>query len=470
MRWLFLISMLPLYGCASLLAPKDAGFSDVQRVVSERTGKDLSWNRTIEDNGMLSPGVRSLLEGELSADKAVQIALLNNRRLRAKYEDLGVAQADLIQSTLLKNPIFEGALRLHGDEDVFEFGIVQSFMSILTIPLRRSVAKAEFQRAKNLVAGEAMDLAGRTKTAFYHLVAVQQILTMKRTMMEAAEVSYEAARRLHDAGNINNLALFNEQALHEQTKLAVSRAELSVVDAREELNALMGVFGQDTRWEAPRQLPALSDKQEPLADIEARAIESNLDLEAARWRIESTRQHLGTAKVSSLMPDLGGGVEAEREVDGAWFIGPFLELAIPIFDWGQGSRPRAYAELRRAWREYTALAIEIRAAVRTARSRMTTLREQTLYHQKVLVPLSERITRETQLQFNAMQLGVFQLLAAKQREIIVRGQYIESLRDYWIAHTQLAQILNGRLVQAGSGGMPIAGGRMEMTVGSGENH
>jgi cobalt-zinc-cadmium efflux system outer membrane protein len=85
------------------------------------------------------------------------------------------------------------------------------------------------------------------------------------------------------------------------------------------------------------------------------------------------------------------------------------------------------------------------------------------------VPLAEQITAETQLQYNAMQLGVFQLLQAKQREIDTRRQSIAAQRDYWLARTELEQILAGRMLR-GSAVDVSAGAAAEMDMGGEGGH
>jgi cobalt-zinc-cadmium efflux system outer membrane protein len=60
----------------------------------------------------------------------------------------------------------------------------------------------------------------------------------------------------------------------------------------------------------------------------------------------------------------------------------------------------------------------------------------------------ERIVNEVQLQYNAMQLGAFELLRAREQQIRTAIAYIETLRDYWLARTDLDQILSGRLPSA----------------------
>jgi cobalt-zinc-cadmium efflux system outer membrane protein len=67
------------------------------------------------------------------------------------------------------------------------------------------------------------------------------------------------------------------------------------------------------------------------------------------------------------------------------------------------------------------------------------------HYRKVVLPLRERIVQDTQEQYNAMQVGAFQLLIAKQQEIDAGNRYIETVRDYWLARTELEVILSGTL-------------------------
>ena len=58
--------------------------------------------------------------------------------------------------------------------------------------------------------------------------------------------------------------------------------------------------------------------------------------------------------------------------------------------------------------------------------------------------------QQNQLQYNAMQVGVFQLLLARQQQIDTAQRYVESLRDYWLAHTEVEQLLKGRRMELGA--------------------
>src|SRR5512134_2726028 len=105
--WLMVL-MLFLTSCATVRL--DAGFADVSALIEERSASKIFWNRGTDLDKEAGEKVRSLLKEKLTADQAVQIALLNNRRLQSLYSELGVAQADLVQAGLLKNPIFHTAV------------------------------------------------------------------------------------------------------------------------------------------------------------------------------------------------------------------------------------------------------------------------------------------------------------------------------------------------------------------------
>ena len=142
-----------------------------------------------------------------------------------------------------------------------------------------------------------------------------------------------------------------------------------------------------------------------------------------------------------------------------------FEFPLPLFDQGQARTGRAIAELRRAQQEYYALGVRVRATARSVHEQLQGAQDRALYYRDILLPLLERIVNETQLQYNAMQLGVFDLLRAREQQIRVAVAYIETLRDYWLARTDLEQLLSGRLPSPNG----VANGRMERPKNIGEN-
>ena len=181
-----------------------------------------------------------------------------------------------------------------------------------------------------------------------------------------------------------------------------------------------------------------------MQELEQRALENSIDLLNARQRIMLAGNQLGFNRSTVLVPELHAGPRGERE-EGSWQLGPTLELPIPLFDQGQARIGRAAAELRRSQQEYYALAVRIRSTARSVQDQLEGWRDRALYYRDILLPLRERIVNEAQLQYNAMQLGPFQLLRAREQQIQTAVEYIESLREYWLARGDLEQMLSGRL-------------------------
>ena len=443
-----LLLLFALGGCASVNLT--AGFPEVSAAVEERSAKKIVWNRGTDLDKAAAEQLRSLLQRKLTADDAVQIAMLNNRDLQAIYTELGVAQADLVQAGLFKNPILDAAVffPLTGARPDFQLSVVVGFLDALYVPLRKRVAAAQFEEAKLKVTGAVLDFAAQVRTAFYVHQANEQLLDLRQTIVQALTASLDVSRRLHEAGNISDLDLARDRAQAEATKVALRSAEVASRQSREQLNSLMGAWGEETRWQIDGRMPDIPAEPLQVDGLERVALDRSIDLSHARQRIIAAGQQLGLNRATSLLPDMELGPGAEREGDEAWKLGPVLSVPIPLFDQGQARIGRAVAELRRAQQEYYALAVRIRATTRAIQDRIEGAQDQALYYRDILLPLRERIVNEAQLHYNAMQIGTVQLLRDREQQIETGVAYVEALREYWLARGDLAQITSGRLPTA----------------------
>src|SRR6266513_1161562 len=130
-----------------------------------------------------------------------------------------------------KNPIFAGDARFPNRSPSgtdIEMSIAQEFFDLLVIPLRKKVAAAQLMKTKLRVGDAILKLAA------------------------------EMAQRQHEAGNINDLDLANQQATYSQSKLDIAETSASIRAGREKLNRLMGTWGDDTAWKIDDKLSELS--------------------------------------------------------------------------------------------------------------------------------------------------------------------------------------------------------------------
>lgn len=437
-----------LTGCATF-DPR-AGFSDLNAAVKDRSGLQLTWNQGTELDAQVAEEIRERSAGKLTADTATQIALLNNRSLQATYAELGVAQADLVQAGLLENPIFDlGAMfPLAGGDPNLELGVALGFLNMFYMPLRKRVANAQFEAAKLRVTGEVLDFATRVRAAFYRHQANAQRVALQQAIARGLAAAWDVAQRLREAGNITALDLARERAVAEEAKLQLAAAETAARQSREQLNDLMGFWGAQTAWHIDPRLPDIPAQPLPVEGLERQALSKSLDLASARQAMMVAGERLGFNRAAALLPDMEVGARAERD-EGEWEVGPTLEFPLPLLDQGQARIGRGAVALRRAQQAYYALAVRTRSVARAVRDRVQSARRQALYYRDILLPLRERIVNESQLQYNAMQIGVFDLLRSQERQIQTAAAYIDAQLNYWLARTDLDHLLSGRLPRSG---------------------
>lgn len=446
--------ILATSGCGS---PRpDAHFTDVQKLSSERLGRQIHWNLGGPEDQEVAEKIQKLLSKDLTAENAVQVALLNNRRLQAVYEDIGIAQADLVGAGLLRNPVFSAAARFQRGGGVnIELSLVGDFLDVFFIPMRKRLAATAFDAAKLRVADAILDLAGETQRAFYRLQTSVQLLEMRRIILQSTTASYDLAKRIRAAGNSTDLDLAHERSLHEQSKLELSAAETQVSDEREVLNMLMGTWGKDTGWAVSSRLADIPADDPQLDAIEQKAIEANLQLGVAKQSVVLRSQQLGISRPFAIFEPIEAGVSAERDPNGTWGVGPAVSLPIPLFNNGQPAVASAQAELRRSQALYYAEAVELRARVRVVRNRLVAARQRANYFFHVVLPLRAVIVERTQEQYNGMLASPFQLILVKQQQIDAGAQYVVALGMYWNARSSLDQLMMG--------GTPPAEPVMEMS-------
>jgi cobalt-zinc-cadmium efflux system outer membrane protein len=455
-------------GCSHV--PIEKRFQELQSDVDARTGQHIEWVNVSSDEREVIDEVKQMLQGELSSEEAVCIALLNNRRLQAIYGEYGIALTDLVQAGLPTNPVAEILVQFQEDSEfdlrAWEITVMQDFLDMLLIPLRRKLATAEFERARLHVIGEVVDLVTDTRIAYYRLQTAQQNLDLSRSVLLSYEASTEMAHRLQQAGNVTEGTALTERSDYEYAKLETAAAEKMVAEQRESLNKLMGLWGSNADWTVGESLPPVPEDDVNLDDVEQRAVDASIDLAKAWTKIEQVARRNRIKAIETVIPELSIGAEFDRETEieteigenaagepelnrskgpDLWWRGPAVAIAIPIFDQGHPARTRKALAVRQAWDEFTAMAVEIRAEARLTRYRYQYHRDVANYYDDVIVPVQQRLRALTQLQYNAMFLGVFQLIETKREELDSERRYTESLRDYWIARARLDQLLMGRV-------------------------
>jgi outer membrane protein, heavy metal efflux system len=433
-----------LPGCQT--SSPQTGFDDVRQLTAQRTGLVVQWKGNPDDEQLVAIKVAEMLSGDLNVNQAAQIALLNNHHLQATFEDLGIAQADLVQAGLLKNPVFDMGVRFPDRSPAktyLDIAVAEDFLDVALIPARKKLAADQLKEATARVSNEVLTLVAQTRSDFYAYQATQQMAEASRVSVQAADAAMDAAKQLHSAGNLAELDYSNERAEEIRAEIDLADALSATDQARQRLADRMGLV--DDQWKVSSHLPDIPADEFLTDGLDSLAIKQRQDLAAARSEIAVQARTLELTEGSRFFDESSLGPEFERETDGQWRIGPTFSLPIPLFDQGHAKMARARAILRQSQQRYEAMKVDIQSEVRIARDQLLRSRAKALIYRDQLLPVEQDILRQTQLHYNAMSLGVFQLLEAKRRETDAVGQYVAALRDYWTARAELEQAVGGSI-------------------------
>ncbi len=437
-----------LAGCATFSA--DGGMGEVSALTQERTGHAVQWQRTQADADAAGARVAGLLKGPLTPDAAVEVALLNNRGLQASFAELGVAEADLVQAGRLKNPSFSfsrlaGAGVLEVDRSIM-FGI----LDLLAMPAAAGIARQRFEQAQLQAASTAVGLAADIRRAYFEALAAQQLIGYAQQVKDAADASADLAHRMVAAGNFSKLDQMREQAFYADATSRLARAQQQATAQRERLTRLLGLSGGRVNFQLPERLPDLPREVIQPMDAERTAMDKRLDVRLAKRDTEATAKSLGLTNVTRFVNALDIGYQNKSQTAAPNENGFQVQVEVPLFDFGGVRTARAQAQYMQAVNRTAEVAVNAQSEVRESYAAYRTAYDLAKHYRDEVVPLHERISEENLLRYNGMLIGVFELIADARDQVSGVTGYVETLRDYWIADTNLQMALTGRSPDAGA--------------------
>lgn len=440
---------LSVSGCASFTP--DGGFDTVRSMTRERIGQSPTLLRTDADNATAADMIRALLEKPLSADDAVNIALLNNRGLQADYAELGIAEADLVQAGRLPNPTFTFGRLKRGNDIEIERKLMLPVMSLLTMPITSRLEKRRFEQAQLRAVAETLRLADDTRRTYFAAIAAQESATYAEQVKSSAEAGAELAEKMAKVGNWSKLRQAREQSFYADATAQLARARQAQLANREKLTRLMGLSGNQIVFTLPERLPDLPKSPRDIADAEVLAMQNRVDVMMAKRELAGLADSLGLAKTTRFINVLDVSYLRNGFNDGGPPQNGYeIELQIPLFDWGSARVARAETQYMQAVNRAAGQAITARSEVRDAYAGYRSAYDIARHYRDEVVPLKKRISDEQMLRYNGMLISVFDLLADSRAQAMSVNASIEALRDFWMADSALQIALTGTSANAGA--------------------
>lgn len=440
-HYLSLALLAALSGCASVHS--DKGKDSLDQVAISQASTALVWDRNSAEQQKIDQAIQAVSTAPLDLQSAVKIALLNNPALNARLQSIGVAQAELASASSLGNPLFSAARLSSSDSTQVSLSLEFNFLNLILLPQRKKIAEYEFEQTRLEVAQQILDLSHDVKVAWFEAVAQAQQEELMQTVMQATEAASRLAYKQLMAGTGTKREQARKQLFFNKAKQAWLLAKAENYAAKEKLNRLLGFSDDANRWSLPSQLPELPEQRPELANLDQQALKDRLDIQAAQQKVQQLQKQIGIARGETLLADTSLGVETEKSSGEARMTGPSLSIGLPLADTGSAAKYRAESMLKQSEFELAAVRATALSEVRAAQALLQARFDIAQRQQQTVLPLNNTILVETQLRYNGMLSGVYDLLEDRQSEVEAAADYITMLKEFWLADAELNYTLGG---------------------------
>jgi len=431
-------------GCASF--SPDGGMTTVSRIAAVELGQEAVKIKDAAAAGGARLRTVRLLESTLSAEMAVQVALLNNKGLQAAYNELGISEARFVAATLPPSPRLTAAAVAGPSFIEVDAGIAAELIALLTLPERADIAVDRFRQAQLQAALATLRLAVETRRAYYRAVADTATIGFLEQARLTAEVGSDLAKKLGETGALSKLDQAREHAFYADLSAQLAQARLRQRTNRERLTRLMGLWGRDIAYRLPSSLPTLPRRPRTMETVEIAALERRIDLRVASLETQALAKELGLTNATRFVTtlELGGAGKYETMRSETIRAGGIQgQIEIPIFDLGETRLREAREQYMQAVNRLGEKSVNVRSEARAAYQLYRGSYDIARQYQAQVLPLRQIVADEAQLRYNGMLTDLFQLLVDTRAQIDSNVAAIEAYRDFFIAASDLSAAISG---------------------------
>ena len=383
-------------------------------------------------------------------DQAQKLAAESNPTLRQAETEIRAAKARQQQSGLYPNPTVGYA----GDEirgGSFSGG-KQGFFVEQTIVTGGKLSRSKDVYAKEILLAEIeaqeqkIRVETSVKTAFYRVLAAQELLDARRDLAKIEQDYSTAQRQLFNTGQADESELLDTEVAAERLRLLARIQERSLREDWRSLAALLGrpdlplaTVGGDLE----HNWPDLDEDQtvEAIATISPATRIAEADAaRAAAMLARSKREPI---------PDLQlrGGLEYNNEPLGSvpyaagWEGIAELGVQIPIFNRNQGNIAADSAALDRANLEKQRVALTLRERAASAVDQYASAKLMALDYRDELLPRAKKSYTLMSEKYGLMLAADPHLLESQRKLFQLQAEYIVALENVWTSGIALQGFL-----------------------------
>lgn len=294
------------------------------------------------------------IDPPLSLDSIGLLAVLNDPELRSEWGQIDVAQAQLVQASLLPNPsatLAYGALiGGPGTAASYAASLSEDIAALVTYHARVYAADAHVGEVNAEQLWQEWQVAQKARLLAFDLYWGRQTIDAQRRELELVSAAFDKVSGATAAGNLDLTALSPLAAAKATAEQSLATQQLEELKSWQELDGLLGL-APDVRFAiAPPQLPPIP------SDIERLVIglpEQRPDLVALQLGYRSADEAVRAAILGQFPAfTLGGSWNSDNT--GVRSAGPTATFDLPLFSRNQGQIATSQATRRLLHEQYQA--------------------------------------------------------------------------------------------------------------------
>jgi len=303
-----LSSVFSIAACTSV--PNDGGVSEVENLYHERV--DSGYRLPVFDDSlpMSVEDVSELLKTPLSLTDAERISVESNIIVKAKLAKVGIAEADYAQAGRMENPglAYERFSSAESTTSIlFDVG------GLVLMPLKRQMEQRRLEATRYRAAIDIMDHIAGTRKAWINAIAEKQKTALIERALESVETSNNLTRQMTALGHSSVIEAAQSELVLGGMQATLIKQRLSEGAARESLIRQLGLWGvQAQSLKLPDRLPRLPGEKLDIPAVEQQAIEGRLDVQMAKFNLESMAENLKLTRLNPFLSAIELGVVDER--------------------------------------------------------------------------------------------------------------------------------------------------------------
>lgn len=459
-------------GCASLNPQPDIERS--AEAVERSVG--VSAVAITRDDEVAEKTTRELFADGLTAEETVQVALLNNPRIRSAMLSIGVSRADFVQSTLYSNPSIFLSFRLPdgGGRSNVEFNLAQNIAELWLVPARKEAAQRDLNRTVLNAAQTTAGIVWDVRQAYVEAAQAESMVDLGDVGLRISLDLVEMAELRQRAGSGSEVDVNLAKSQRLQSEINYRNARLAMIEAKSALCELLGHTGDPERLTLTDKLSPPPPRNLTAERLQSVARDARLDVQAMDQAIVSAESLARLERIRFLRSvDIGFAFElVERRTQGNrnWLAetyynslqsnaltppnfmpqssqnvtdtiaGPTISMEFPIWDQNQAQIAKADRLLEQTRRQRDALLVDVAQGIYAGLAKARTAAENARFYRDEFVPTAEKSVTLAQEGYRVGRVPFLSLLEAQRAYLTTRGNELRTLRDAANAEIELERI------------------------------